>query len=164
MTLPDMQGRTVLLDSNLAVLLSVGLAGREHISRHKRLTAFDEVDFDLLVRVISSSSGLSVIPNIASETSNLLRQTANPLRDLVSQTLAGLIGSAEEYVIESKQAVGDRSYLQLGLTDAAILQLVEGNAGLSLVTVDFDLYLAAAMRDLDVINFNHLKQQRSDFH
>ena len=162
MTLHELQGQTILLDSNLAVLLCVGLAGREHIPRHKRLAAFDELDFDLLLSVVSSFSAIAVIPNIATETSNLLRQVKPPLRDEVSKALAGLIEGAEEQVVMSKQAVIHDSYVKLGLTDAAILQLIESETNFNLMTVDFDLYLAAAVRELKVINFNHLKEQRPD--
>lgn len=37
-----------MLDTNRAVLLIVGLADRTFIGMHKRLAAFDEVDFNLL--------------------------------------------------------------------------------------------------------------------
>jgi hypothetical protein len=41
-------GQTLILDTNLLVLLVVGMTSRAYISRHKRLRAFLESDFDVL--------------------------------------------------------------------------------------------------------------------
>ena len=49
------------------------------------------------------------------------------------------------------------AFVRLGLTDAALLEIV--TAGSPLVTVDLDLYLAALERNPDaVLNFTHLRQ------
>ncbi|MGH9477535.1 MAG: hypothetical protein ACRD1C_14630, partial [Terriglobales bacterium] len=67
-----MPGEPLILDSNLLVLLTVGTASRAYISRHKRLQAYSEADFDLLVEVIAPVSKVMVTSNTLTETANLL--------------------------------------------------------------------------------------------
>jgi hypothetical protein len=52
-------------------------------------------------------------------------------------------------------------FIRLGLTDSVLLEL--GRSGATLLTVDLDLYLAALDAGLNVINYNHLKENRPDF-
>lgn len=44
--------RPLLLDANLAVLFIVGQTNRSYIAKHKRLSAFDEVDYDEVVKLV----------------------------------------------------------------------------------------------------------------
>jgi hypothetical protein len=48
------------------------------------------------------------------------------------------------------------------LTDAVLLELL-AVSGATLLTADFDLYLAAARANLKVVNYNHYRDLRSDF-
>lgn len=68
-----MAPRPLLLDTNLLVLLAVGLADPEKITSHKRLQKYDPVDFENLTTLVESSAKLILCPNIATETSNLIR-------------------------------------------------------------------------------------------
>ena len=51
-----MAAKPVLVDTNLAILLAVGLAGTELIARHKNLRVYDESDFAILVAVLAEAS------------------------------------------------------------------------------------------------------------
>jgi hypothetical protein len=51
--------RPALLDTNLLVLLVVGLTSREYISIHKKLTSFSEQDFEILETLLSEASEIS---------------------------------------------------------------------------------------------------------
>ncbi len=152
----------LLLDANLAILLAVGQCNRNTIAAHKRLRAFDTTDYDVLLRLISRASGLVFTPNVLTETSNLARYMAQPARSEVAATLASLTAAAEETYVQSRKAVGRTEYLRLGLTDAVLLQL--GSDGLTLLTVDFELYLAAIGSGYKAVNFNHVREAaRPDF-
>lgn len=153
----------VLIDTNLAILLCVGLSGPENIGKHKRLSEFDRQDFDLLSDLLSSATGLVFSPYVLSETSNLLRQIANPLRHQLSEILKTLILSGSETQIQCTRIVEDSLYLRFGMTDAAILAVLEARPEMLLLTVDLDLYLAAASRGHSTINFSHIRDQRPDF-
>ncbi|MGH7096446.1 MAG: PIN domain-containing protein [Stellaceae bacterium] len=150
-----MPGEPLILDSNLLVLLTVGTASRAYISKHKRLQAYSEADFDLLVEVIAPVSKVMVTPNTLTEASNLLGQIGEPVRTHIYETLRLMIKASEEIHVESGRAVEHDEFRRLGLTDAVLLELTDSSC--MLLTADLDLYLAAARRGLKVVNFNHLR-------
>lgn len=155
-------GSSILLDANLLVLDCVGRTGLGNISRHKRLNAFDDRDFLLLHQILATARSIVTLPNIATEASNLIRQTANPLRMAASEALRLLLSGRMERYVESKNAVADIGYLGLGLTDAAILHELSPDSETCILTVDFRLYAEALGRGIESFNFNHFKDERGD--
>jgi len=153
----------ILLDSNLAVLLCVGMAGEDNISRHKRLGGFDVADYRMLVHVLSHSSGVVICPNIATEASNLIRQSYTSLQEAGASALRNMLDSAEEHLVGSQMVAQDEAYMKFGLTDAAILRILADAPDTRLLTTDFALYHIAHSRGLNAANFNHLRDQRPDF-
>jgi|SRR3954452_22944379 hypothetical protein len=145
----------VLLDSNLLVLLIAGNTDRGYVGRHRRLRAYNESDFDLLVEFIAPMSAIIVTPNVLTETSNLLRQIAEPARIQIAQTFRAFVALAQERYVESATAVEEPDFPMLWLTDAAILH--ELSDALVLLTADLDLYLAAIRQGHSAVNFNHLR-------
>jgi hypothetical protein len=147
---------TVLLDSNLLVLLVAGMSSREYIGKHRRLRDYSEEDFDLLIEFIRPMSAMKVTPNILTETSNLLSGIGEPARSHIADTFRQLIGSLDERFVHSTRAVEQPEFPRLWLTDAAVLtELVNSHV---LLTADLDLYLAAVQRGYTAVNFNHLRQ------
>ncbi len=68
--------------------------------------------------------------------------------------LALLIHGSEEIVVSSADASSNSDYRRLGLTDAALLEVVTAN--IPLLTTDVILYIAAAEKDAAAaVNFNH---------
>lgn len=146
----------LVIDTNLLVLLVVGRTDRGLIQSHKRTKTFQVEDFDLLVRFIGQFQLTLVTPHIVTETSNLIVQTFDKMVPLLRATLAALVQSQDEQYTASVELTDQPAYPRLGLTDAAILQLV--NDGAMLITTDMDLYLEAArMRPELAMNFNHLR-------
>ena len=79
------------IDANLLVLLVVGSAGRDYISKHRRLRRFSKEDYDLLLRLIRKAKGtrrVFVTPNTLTETSNLLGQHGS-LSEVCSTKVSG---------------------------------------------------------------------------
>lgn len=70
--------RQLLVDTNLTLLLVVGLTDREYIARHKRLAAYRVADFEALGATLRASSEMVFCPNVWTETSNLARCRATP--------------------------------------------------------------------------------------
>lgn len=145
----------VLLDSNLLVLLMAGISSREYIGRHRRLRDYREEDFDLLIEFIDPMSAVVVTPNILTETSNLLRAISEPARSHIAATFQKLVGTFDARFIQSVRATEQPEFLRLWLTDAAVLAALDNSH--VLLTADLDLYLAAAQRGHNAVNFNHLR-------
>ena len=143
------------MDTNLLLLLIVGSASRDYISKHKRLKAYSEKDFDILMKIISIVPNVFVTPNILTETSNLAGQISEPARTKIFNFFRDYIPSADEHYCESRRAINREEFIRLGLTDAVILH--EMTDVFILLTDDFDLYCAAIKEGYQAQNFNHLR-------
>ena len=144
----------IYIDANLLVLLVVGATGKDLIAKHRRLRTFEITDYERLVRLINQTDRVLVTPNILTEASNLLAQHAEPERSRFYDMLRILISQAEEKVVASKMAADNSAFNRLGLTDAALLEIV--SRANPLITVDLDLYLAASAKESEAaFNFRH---------
>ena len=88
--------KSLIIDTNLLVLLVVGLTRLSLIERHKRTKQYVAADFELLVRCISNSSRIVVTPHTLAETSNLAGNIDGVARREVMSTLARIVQDAEE--------------------------------------------------------------------
>lgn len=147
--------RRIILDTNLLLLLLVGSTSKEYISKHKRLGAYSEMDYDLLKKFLHASN-IFVTPNILTETSNLIGQIAEPARTKILIFFSEYIKSANERYCESRQAITRKEFIRLGLTDSVLLH--EMTDSFILLTADLDLYLAAINEGYKAVNFNHLRE------
>ena len=129
------------LDANLFVLLVVGSESRELIAKHRRLEHYSAEDYDILLELLENADRLFVTPNTLTETSNLLSQHGEPERSLLMRRLQFLIHESREVVVASADASSNVKFEELGLTDAALLEVI--TTDIPLLTVDFSLYLAA---------------------
>ena len=146
----------VFIDSNLLVLFTVGSVGRDLIAKHRRLREYTAEDYGILVDLLSRVDQVFVTPNTLTETSNLLAQHADPERSRFFEQLRYIIQESEEVMVASVEASDNSSFVRLGLTDAALLEVI--TAETPLVTVDLDLYLAAVESgDARALNFTHLR-------
>lgn len=146
---------TIILDTPLLLLLVVGTASRDYITKHRRLRAYTDADFILLVQMLSRATKVVVTPNTLTETSNLAGYIAEPARTHIYELLRALVeaGETDEQYIESKVAVTRTEFIRLGLTDSALLQLATDSH--TLLTVDLKLYLAALKQGLNAENFTY---------
>lgn len=155
-----MNGFAVAVDSNLLLLLVVGMTSRDYVDKHKRLKEFTVEDFDLLQEQLSAATEIVVTPNTLTETSNLIDHIADPARTKIYQTLRTLVKSpgAKEVYVASTGAVENTELPRLGLTDCVLLDAC--STGTPLITVDLHLYLAVIARGDKALNFNHLRYAR----
>ena len=146
--------RGCFVDGNLLVLLVVGSECRDLISKHRRLEDYTSEDFDILFDLLEGADQLFVTPNTLTETSNLLGQHGEPERSLLMTRLQFLIHRSQEIVVTSADASSNFQFEKLGLTDAALLEAATTDT--PLLTVDFDLYLAALESGEErAVNFTH---------
>ena len=150
-----MPARRILIDANLLVLFVVGQTGRQLITKHRRLREFSVDDYDRLVGMLRMVE-LVVTPNTLTETSNLLAQHNEPERSRFLDVLRYVIENSQEITVASVDASRSRVFRRLGLTDAAVLDVV--SAETPLLTVDLDLFIAASTKDPKAaVNFRHLR-------
>jgi hypothetical protein len=143
--------RAIAIDTNLLVLLVVGLTNPEYIRKHKRLTpVYNARHFEWIVRCLAEAPRVICTSHILAEGSNLLRQTREPMRSEIMTTYRRFIQTAEEPIIAAREAAQSSSFIRLGLTDAAILTLDPKE--IRLLTVDHDLHIACSERGFDVVN------------
>ena len=144
----------IFVDANLLVLLVVGATDRKLIVKRRRLRTFDEDAYERLVTLVNQVDQILVTPNTLTEASNLLAQHGEPERSSFFEVLRILIEEHEEIVVTSKTASQNAEFTRLGLTDAALLEVVS-NAN-PLITVDLALYLAAIRKEgQSAFNFRH---------
>lgn len=150
-----MRGLQLILDTNLLVLFVVGTASRKYIGSHKRLKQFSEQDYDLLLQAIGAASEILVTPNTLAETSNLAKNISEPAKSEVMSVLGQIISESPEIYVRSADAVQNREYIRLGLTDSALISASTENT--VLLTTDLGLYLALLDRGMNAENFNHMR-------
>ena len=144
------------IDSNLLLLLVVGRSSRDIIAKHKRLRQFTARDYDILLGLLEPVDQVYVTPHSLTETSNLLAQHGKPERTLLFAQLRCLIHESKEVIVAGTAASNHHAFKRLGLTDAALLEVVTKQA--QLLTVDLDLYLEAEKKEPNsVVNFTYLR-------
>jgi hypothetical protein len=143
--------KPITIDTNLLVLLIVGLTDPTYIGRHKRLAGvYGERAFRSLEALLATAPRLVITAHILTEASNLLRQTSEPMRSRIMSELGTFIAGADEALIPSRIAAESPSFIRLGLTDAAILTLDPSE--IQVLTVDHDLHFACSDAGFDVVN------------
>lgn len=113
----------LILDTNLFVLLVVGLFDPAWIDKHKRTNSYTIEDFNRLKRVVGSYNRLVTLPNVLTEVSNLLAQTSDVIRRGLFDKLAPLIKQTEEIHVPSSIPAKHPLFHTFGLTDLAIAEL-----------------------------------------
>jgi hypothetical protein len=148
--------RGILVDTNILLLLLVGLFDRKQISRFKRTSQFTEADYDLLVALLANFQRIVTSPNILTEVSNLSGQFKDPSSAAYFGHFAASIAEFDERYIVSGTASQMPQFSQLGLTDCGILHLAKDRY--VVLTDDTLLYLFSQDAGIDVINFNYIRE------
>lgn len=147
----------LFIDTNVFVLLAVGLTDRSAVNRVRATRdRFESEDFDLLIAAVGKFADLRVTPNVLTEVGNLIEsRLREPLRSQVLETCKSLVADLDERYIPSSRAVHVVPYLRLGLADSATVEAARERC--LVLTDDLDLYLALSEERIPVVNFNHLR-------
>lgn len=149
--------RSVLIDTNLLVLLVVGVYRKSLIGEHKRTKQFIPEDFDLLGQTIDGFEAIWITSHCLAEASNLLKQThASQARELLL-CLSAIVANTRESHIQKDAIFKDKHAGRLGVADTGIL--IKSRRVSCVLTVDFDLYSQISGMGRNVINFNHLRTE-----
>ena len=152
--------RPVLVDTQLLVLLTVGVTDWRLIERHKRTRdAYTRSDFHLLLDLLGHDPRFVFCAHVAAETSNLVGQYREPDRSRLMSVLQTLLNNSKEPGIACQAAMEEQEFLPLGLADAAQLVLCTGET--VLLSDDELLVRAAAARGLKVVYFYEERRLRN---
>jgi hypothetical protein len=148
------RGKGVLLDTNLMVLLAVGLYKCERISSFKRTDQYTARDFSLVADIISKFDRRITTPHILAETDNLTRQLPTREHRAVAAIMAPLVETLFEIYSPSAEAVRHQRYSTLGLTDCVT---IASTADILVITDDLTLSSILTHLGRDAININHIR-------
>ena len=151
------EARTALIDANLLALWIIGQVSEAEVPRCRRTRNYSIDDYRMLAKYLTRFSQVLIIPNIATETSNLIGALSGDYLQKARGILAAALRVWDECYIPSVQAINEREYRRLGLTDAAIL--ITATRDMEVLTDDFDLYRSLSHRGIPVTNFTHLRAQ-----
>lgn len=152
-------GKTILLDSNLLLVLLTGSVGTHLFGRFKRVNEYS-VDYEFLIELVRHFRVLETTPHILTEVSNLAGTLSDQYRDDWFENLAAWIktdqgntGFRENY-IAAKELVNDREFIEFGITDSAIAKL-----GPEVLVLTDDYRLSGTLRKngIAVFNFRELR-------
>lgn len=149
-----------ILDTNTLLLLIVGTTDINYISAHKRTNQFTKENYQTLMDFLPSNLTIIYPPHVAAEVSNLIDFSSNQkMKSDIFHTFSTFIRQQNETSVTSFDALNRQEFINLGLTDAALLLLSEmqhQGKKAHLITADLELAIAAEMAGYDVTNFNHL--------
>jgi rRNA-processing protein FCF1 len=145
----------LLIDSNLLLLLFVGLRDRNRIQKFKRTAQFTIRDFEHLAAFIRRFKEVVTTPSILTEVSNLLGQLPDSLKYSFYQHFAHAIRDMHEQYTPSQELGNEKAFPRFGLTDTAILQAASGKY--LVLTDDFRLARYLTSQNIAVMNFNQLR-------
>jgi hypothetical protein len=149
------RSKGLLVDANLLVLYLVGKVNRQRILNFKRTGDFTIEDYDLLVRLIGRFGKLIATPHVLRQVSDLTKLTGFELT-AIRRLFKLLVEQIEESYDSSRVLVCDPLFERFGLTDAAVATVC--SRGILVLTADLPLQLALQKRNVDVLNFNHIRQ------
>ncbi|WP_432340126.1 hypothetical protein [Yersinia enterocolitica] len=147
--------KSVLLDTNLLVVLVVGLLDPSIIGTHKRTKNYTPEDFLSLQSALDNYQELWITSQSVAEASNLLRYTNADQAEKLLTILSKLVSSHRESNMSSRGIFETACVLKLGVTDAGLAK--KSKRVTNLLTADLDLYLEVSERFNNAINFNHIR-------
>ena len=149
--------KSVLIDTNLLVLLVVGSYDKNRIGRHKRTKEFDKSDYEILCEFLLNYDKVWTTIHCLAETSNLLKQTSKVESQQLLFHLSAFFSSP--LVFESQYQyellMKHPSFLRFGVADTGFL--MKSKKVSCSITADLDLFSEVLRTQSTVVNFNHLR-------
>jgi len=145
----------VILDTNVLLVLTVGLWNSKAISEYKRTSSYSADDFVLLSSIVERVGKIVTTPHILTEVCNLTDSLNRQHGCQIYQTLALLQQDARERRQEAVRLMTDPLFLTFGLADTS---LIDASKKRHLVITDEAACYAAIVSSGGLaINLNHLR-------
>lgn len=149
------RGGSAVIDTNLLLLLCVGRFDSRLVTTFKRVRKYELADFDLIHRLATYFSELTVTPNVWTETANLASQLGEPKRSQFFEWFRLVVPRFRESYIRSADAVAEPSFIRLSLTDSGLATLARKSH--LVITDDLDLWLTIQNGGGAAVNFSHIR-------
>lgn len=134
-------GPELILDANVLCAFIVGQVDPELLGSQKRVKEYKPSDHELIVRYVALFKKIILLPNVTTEACNLLDHFKGQRRQDCLQRLLFLVEGADERYVPSREMTKHPEYMNLGMTDCAILHLLA--SGTYLLTADRPLWATA---------------------
>ena len=144
---------SLLLDSNLLLLLVIGTYDLRLVDTFKRVSNYSASDFAILARLISGFRNLLATPHVLTEVSNLANSLPWSIKADWFNHFSRRITRLEERHIPAANLASLPEFSVFGLTDAALFELAKSTL---LVTADERLASHLRRRELFVLGFNEI--------
>lgn len=141
----------VVFDTNLLLLLVVGMS-EQSVSKHKRLSAFVEEDFQLIKTIAEQFHVIAAPSGVIAEVSNIIGYGGTCWQNMHEQIIETV--TYEERSYAARDLLGTKSLRELGYTDSLLCEKICSQ--FLFITDDHKLY-SMACRLGDAINFNHIR-------
>jgi rRNA-processing protein FCF1 len=151
------KSESIVVDSNLLLLLVVGLWTPRAIPFQKRLRDLTSDDFDLLRAFLSSFKTVVTTAHVLTEVSNLAAAASGQSRTGIFSQLSLLCKVLEERPVPAAPAVDQLEFRIFGLTDAVLSQLC---SEMLLLTQDGRLTTHLRNRGLNALTLNDVRALR----
>jgi hypothetical protein len=152
------RGKGVQVDTNLLVLLLVGLVNPSRIPNFKRTQDFSIEDFRVLRKPVEwFGKPLVATPHVLSQVSDLTDLSGKEAI-LARELFKSIVEEIEEHHNPARSLVRHPLFKRFGLGDASIAAACERN--IVVLTADVQLQIALAWQGLDAVNFNHVRTLR----
>ncbi|TWT41030.1 hypothetical protein RAS1_37210 [Phycisphaerae bacterium RAS1] len=149
--------RGIILDTNLLLVLGIGLVQPALVGRFKRTEAYSPNDFRNLRGLVQSSPRLVTTPHVLTEFSNLLFRPLFHHR-LRSERVLAAVRQMTGLHVEKDVLIEHAALARLGFTDLGIAHVARRDHYLVL-TDDESLFCHLSGDGCVVINVNHLRSR-----
>jgi hypothetical protein len=141
-----------LIDTNALVVLILGTIDERLISSHRRTSIYEVQDYLDLVQTVGELSQLVVLPNVWTETDNLLNGSLPRRKWEYISIVKQVVANSTERFLSTQTAVDSAEFFTLGITDSLLLHygtqcdlLITSDSALS------DLAIAKGIKVFDVV-------------
>lgn len=156
------KSKGVFIDTNLLVLLIIGLVNPERVRNFKRTQDFTIDDFRLLHNLVTwFGPPLIATPHVLSQLSDLTDLKGKERGEVRNRFKKIVVDTIEEKYDPAKQLVRHPLFERFGLGDASVAAVCQRNV--LVLTADLQLQIALDYSGLNALNFNHVRQLRWNF-
>jgi hypothetical protein len=148
--------KNIILDTNIFLLLLIGLEDKNIIKKMKPTKMFSPDDFEKLKSLISQYKTIRTTPHILTEFSNLNNKKYY-YREKLFNRFYFLInrGYLIEESVDISKIISDEKTTLLGIADIG-MKILSSEKDYGVITADLELYLILSSKNIPCLNFNHL--------
>jgi hypothetical protein len=146
-------GQTVMVDTNILLLLVVGSTDLRRVGDMPRTKQYDADDYNNASYIVRGFRWAVTTPHVLSQTSDLLRSTRayGELAESLSRKLQAVFLLTQEHFVPARVLAKPKEFRSVGLADASVLDAAR--RGCTILTDDLILHNVVLSRGGKSINF-----------